>query len=122
MKALLCVSFLCVALGQAEPKPDGDEDSPEKQLSKILHPFYQREAANYEFFLDEERKKKLALRPQPVMHWTAGEYTGDLFVWTHSGRPEVIGCIGSGKRTGTKRNVFHEFHSLSTGPLPGRAL
>ncbi len=42
---------------------------------------------------------------------------GSVFVWTHGGRPELIGCIGSHQNKPGVSNVFHEFHSLSEQPL-----
>jgi len=43
-------------------------------------------------------------------------HSGDVFVWTKSGRAEVIGCIGS-LPSGQNRLIFHEFHSLADKPL-----
>ena len=49
------------------------------------------------------------------MSWTgreAGLVSGDVFVWTLNGRPEVVGCVGSlpGRNS---RGCFHEFHALT---------
>jgi hypothetical protein len=53
---------------------------------------------------------------KPIMRWANDDdWSGDVFVWTHGGRPEVIGCILSGP--GEKRPVFHEFHLLAARPI-----
>jgi hypothetical protein len=89
----------------------------EAELKEILFPFYGREAAEYEFYLDAGRQQRLELLKQPVLTWTnADKYMGAVFVWTYGGRPEIIGCIGSQQRPGDSM-VFHEFHSLSRQPL-----
>ncbi|HQU42932.1 MAG TPA: hypothetical protein PK867_08970 [Pirellulales bacterium] len=39
-----------------------------------------------------------------------------MFVWTHEGRPEVIGCILSGPFD-ELRYIYHEFHLLAEEPI-----
>ena len=99
-------------LGQAAvPQSEAD-------LKAVLVPFYGREAAEYEFFLDTGHEQKLQLHKQPVMTWTnADRYMGAVFVWTYGGRPEIIGCIGSRQGRPGDSLVFHEFHSLSRQAL-----
>lgn len=85
----------------------------ETEAKEILYPYYARQAAAYEFFLDPDRKQRLELRPQPLLTWTnADNYLGNVFVWTLDGRPEVIGCIGSQQKADGQCAVFHELHSL----------
>lgn len=97
----------------------GQTTSDEAALKEVLVPFYTREAAAYEFFLDEKHKQRLELQKQPVLTWTnVDHYIGSVFVWTAGGRPEVIGCIGSQQLPDGKCNVFHEFHALTQEPLP----
>ncbi len=94
---------------------------PRTEMVKMLQPFYRGVASRYEFSLDTAGNQKAALHKKPIMSWTgqeAGLVSGDVFVWIHKGRPEVVGCIGSLPGKGT-RGVFHEFHSLTTdAPLP----
>jgi len=105
-----CISALLAILAQ--------DASDEAALKELLHPFYGRQAAAYEFFKDADRKQALKLRQQPVLTWTNVEkYMGAVFVWEFGGRPEVIGCIGSHQFANDKSMVFHEFHSLSLQPL-----
>ena len=112
MNAMLWLSAGLFALGQAA-------SDNETELKGILYPFYGREAAGYEFFLDEKREQRLVLQQKPVLTWTNAEkYMGAVFIWTYGGRPEVIGCIGSHQNKPDESNVFHEFHSLSLKPLP----
>ena len=79
----------------------------------MLQPFYRSTAARYAF--EFSGSEQLSFHTAPILSWTGSEgglVTGDVFVWTHLGRPEVLGCIGSlpGIRS---RGVFHEFHTLS---------
>src|SRR5215471_14675006 len=82
----------------------------EAEAKLILYPYYTRQAAAYEFYLDEGRTQRLALREQPVLTWTnaADGYLGGVFVWTYGGRPEVLGCIGSRQTAVGECIVFHE--------------
>ena len=104
-----CAAFLVIGQTAA--------DQSEAELKDVLFPFYAREAADYELFLDAGHKQKLELQKQPVMTWTnADKYMGAVFVWSYGGRPEMIGCIGS-QQILPGISVFHEFHSLSRQPL-----
>ncbi len=90
----------------------------EAALKAILFPYYARQAATYEFYLDENRSKRLELNGQPLLTWTNAEgYFGSVFVWTYGGRPEVVGCIGSRQNADGECFPFHELHSLSLGGL-----
>src|SRR5262245_54651738 len=100
------MGIVAVVLGQAVES--------ETELKAVLHPFYGREAARYEFFLDDQREQRLELEKKPILTWTNAEkYMGAVYIWTYGGRPEVIGCIGSHQLPDGKCTVFHEFHSLS---------
>lgn len=106
--------ILCLALlGQAADAPKLDE----KQLVKLLEPYYQEQAAEYEFFLDEARQQKCELVEKPVMRWTADGNSGAVWVWTRQGRAEVIGCLGAYVNPSGKLEGFHEFHALTVKPL-----
>ncbi len=85
--------------------------------------FYQREAEEYNIFLDEDRRTELKLRHKPVFRWASpnvnNEFNGVIFVWTRDGRPEVVGSIWSSYAAARpdKRRICHSFHSLALGPL-----
>lgn len=112
MTFLVCCLASWVALGQAP-------DESEAELKQILVPYYSREAATYDFSLDEAKQQPLVLESKPVLTWTnVDRYIGSVFVWTYQGRPEIIGCIGSQQLESGVSNVFHEFHSLSESTLP----
>jgi hypothetical protein len=98
-------------LGPGRPKLD------EAELVKVLEPHYQEQAARYEFFLDAAHQKKLDFIGKPVMRWTAEGNSGAVWVWTRSGRPEVVGCLGAYVNQFGKLEGFHEFHSLTLKPL-----
>jgi len=105
------VAFGCLLNGaRAEP--------PVAELLKL----HTADAAGYRMFLDAEQKQAAELNPNPVLNWLnlVGEHAqnGHLFVWTHRGRPMVIGTIFSTQAANPKkRNVIHEFHTLATTRL-----
>lgn len=79
---------------------------------------YLADAQKYQFHHDAERQQALKLVEQPVMRWANDDdWSGDVFVWTHAGRPEVIGCILAGPNDGGRRLMFHEFHLLGPRPI-----
>jgi hypothetical protein len=78
---------------------------------------YLADAQKYQFHHDAERQRELKLVEKPVMRWsTDDDWSGDVFVWTNAGRPEVIGCILSGPGA-SGRPVYHEFHVLAEQPI-----
>jgi hypothetical protein len=83
-----------------------------------LREAYRADADKYVFHHDAEKKHALKLVEKPVMRWaTDDDWSGDVFVWTHEGRPDIIGCILSGPGSGGARSVFHEFHLLGNKPI-----
>src|SRR5690349_837416 len=90
--------------------------SSEAEAKAILFPYYARQAAAYEFFIDASPAQKLELRREPLLSWTNSDsYLGSVFVWTLDGRPEVVGCVGSRHDAAGECRVFHELQSLSLG-------
>jgi hypothetical protein len=105
----ILLSLCLVARGEDPPAPR-EPDSP-------LREQYQLAAKKYEFFLDQDRKVPLVFEPKPIFHWSSdNDWSGDVFVWTARGRPEVVGCVLSSPSK-PERTAIHEFHTLSTEPL-----
>ncbi|MEJ7637894.1 MAG: hypothetical protein WKF75_07920, partial [Singulisphaera sp.] len=103
---------------RSEPLEDRPTLPAEIKNAAWLHEVYLREASEYEFYLDSEKRQKLELRREPVMRWTSeGDYNGEVYVWTHRGAAAVVGCIFSGPAGDGGRRVLHEFHSLVPQPL-----
>ncbi|MDA1055421.1 MAG: hypothetical protein O3C40_33905 [Planctomycetota bacterium] len=77
-------------------------------------------AKSYVFGLAGEPRRELVFHPASLLRWSnplAGEVYGDVFIWTHQGRPEVIGSMHQWYSPFTHGS--HEFHSLATGPISG---
>ena len=91
-------------------------DEPEKFMPPDpLHDIYRDDAERCSFLT--AGGEPLTLVKEPVMRWsTDDDWSGDIFVWTHEKRPEVIGCIMSGPN-GALRRVVHEFHLLGETPI-----
>jgi hypothetical protein len=95
----------------------------DKEQLKRWNKFYQREASEYDIFLGGAGGEKLQFLERPVFRWAApmsqNEFNGVIFVWTHNGRPEVLGSIWSvaSRQVKGRRNIAHTFHSLAQKPL-----
>ena len=111
--ACLAVSFALGGRVWPQQSASPKDDAKNKRAAR-LHEVYLREASAYEFFLDEQKQKELKLRREPVMRWTSeGDYNGEVYVWTHQGAAEIVGCIFSGPQGKNQRRIMHEFHSLA---------
>jgi hypothetical protein len=70
-------------------------------------------AGRYDFFADADRKTKFERHEKPLLKYTnplRGDVYGHVFVWTHRGRPEVIGAIFDHRTQGT---AYTELHTLA---------
>lgn len=77
-------------------------------------------ATHYEFQLGGEHSQRLEFHHESLLRWSnpvIGVIYGNVFVWTHEGRPEVIGSML--QWYSPHKHATHEFHSLSTGPIEG---
>jgi len=77
-------------------------------------------AKTYEFELSGDRPTSLEFHAESILRWSnpiAGEVYGNVFVWTHKGRPEIIGSLH--QWLSPFSHGSHEFHSLATGPVRG---
>jgi hypothetical protein len=95
----------------ADPPPD------EKARAEEFRAFAKREASAYTLRL-EGSDRPLALQSEPVLKWSnpvIGTIYGDVFIWTHQGRPEAVASIYKFYSPLTHR--ANEFHSLSVGKL-----
>jgi hypothetical protein len=102
--------------GAVETAPSSDVV--QRRIIDYLRRSYRADAEKYEFHHDSERKHPLTMVEKPIMRWANDDdWSGDVFVWTYSGRPEVVGCILSGPGGKTNRLVFHEFHLLAEKPI-----
>ncbi|MEX2137879.1 MAG: hypothetical protein WD894_01370 [Pirellulales bacterium] len=95
------------------------DDRSEKAAFKRWLDYYQNVAAAYDIRLESDKQTKLEVTREPVMSYShASERVhGAFFLWTHKGRPELVGSIWSDDVGGGRRNVVHEFHSLALGRL-----
>jgi hypothetical protein len=110
-------SLLIAACLLAQPDSGTGEAAPAEPLDPVRAE-YLVDAQKYQFHHDAERQHELKLVEKPVMRWSNDDdWSGDVFVWTHAGQPEVIGCILAGPNDGGRRLMFHEFHLLAPRPI-----
>jgi hypothetical protein len=70
-------------------------------------------ARRYEFFAGAGRETKFDRHPKPLLKYTnpvQGRVSGEVFAWTHRGRPEVIGAVFDHRSQGT---LYTELHTLA---------
>jgi hypothetical protein len=104
--AIVAVALVLTDQAQAQgARPSAD------QLLKL----HTQDALSYAIYRDPARSQGLDLRREPVYRWTnptrVGGQTGDVFVWTYKGRPEVVASIFSHPHEpGRQRVMCHELH------------
>jgi hypothetical protein len=118
----LVILVLCVSIGTLRAAAqDSETPAPENENERAPDPIreaYRLDADGYVFYHDADRKQPLERIEKPIMRWTNdNDWSGDVFAWTHEGRPEVVGCILSGPGASGLRYVFHEFHLLAEQPI-----
>jgi hypothetical protein len=118
--AALCMlgSAMLPSSSWAQGKPTTDEQAQAKEWAERASRLALAEARAYEFHLREKDGPRLELSKQPILKWS-NTYNmsvyGSVFVWTRSGRPEVIGSIF--KFYSPRLGFQAEFHSLAAEPL-----
>jgi hypothetical protein len=114
MRLLIVTLCLCAWFSRAT----ADDAADGTPAPDPMREAYRADAENYVFYHDADRTQPLVRVEKPIMRWTNdNDWSGDVFAWTHEGRPEVVGCILSGPGAAGFRNVFHEFHLLAVRPI-----
>jgi hypothetical protein len=94
--------------------------APPAAAQERLQALHLDEAGRWRMYVDRERNATAQLNSKPIYIWTNptrnGGQHGSVFVWTHAGRPVIVGSIFSHPELG-RRIVCHEFHSLAEGTL-----
>src|SRR5262245_26928276 len=109
MNVSLVLLVLVGGPGQPPSNPSVDTKAEAEEASAAA----KKHAADYTIRLE---KSKLRMEPEPVLRWTnhlGRRFYGDVYVWTHEGRPEVVATITT-IFTATK-STYTEIQSLSTG-------
>jgi hypothetical protein len=115
----MCVSLMLAALtGLLVLLADEQLEETQARIAAV-RAYYAKAAARFEFKLDGADEEPLTFVKTPVFRWAnePGPWTGDLFIWTRQGRPEVIGCLYSPPPQANRRSIRQEFHLLSETPL-----
>src|SRR5262245_10026253 len=89
-----CLIALAPSHGAAQTLPSTATPAPHIES---LRKAYREDAEKCTFYADAQHQQALTMVQQPIMRWfNDDDWSGDVFVWTHEGRPVVIGCILSG--------------------------
>lgn len=111
-RSLRAVTSLCLLSTFSAAFAAGEPEKPADPLRAA----YREDAEKCEFVSADGRP--LDLVKQPLMRWSNdGDWSGDIFAWTHEGRPEVLGCLLAAPVANGGRLVFHEFHLLAEAPI-----
>jgi hypothetical protein len=111
---LPCILAMGLLLPRAVLSDEPAAEARPRTRADYLRETYAEEAKKHEFYHDAARRQPLSLVDHPVMNWdNEAVWSGDVFVWTHAGRPEVIGCMLSGPGTKGLRYVYNEFHLVA---------
>ena len=113
ISAELALWCLLLSPGQAEnpPKPDGAKELKAAQLD-----YMKKIAGSYDIVLSDDPAKKMSLLAEPLLRFddqVTGVIDGTLFIWMLDDRPGATASVWFRKNG----QEFHEFQSLSTGPL-----
>jgi len=113
-RRMLLTAFLAATYSAQAQEPPNEKQAQADYLGKV----YRAEAEMHAFYCDAAHGQPLEFVDHPIMRWNnEGTWSGEVYVWTHAGRPEVIGCMLSGPTGGGRRNVFDEFHLLAEAPI-----
>jgi hypothetical protein len=108
---------ILLLLGGSPSQPPADPPIDTKAEAEATGAGAKKLVAEFVVRLDASSDKRLKAEPEPVLRWTnhlGRRFYGDVFVWTHDGRPEVIVSINHGIQPG-RRSREAEILSLSTG-------
>jgi hypothetical protein len=114
-----CVCLVSSFGGLVWPQqPEPPKEQSKNRTTAWLHEIYLRDASEYQFFLDAQKRQELKLRREPVMRWASeADYIGEVYIWTYQGAAAIVGCIYSAPEGKNARRIRHEFHSLAPNPL-----
>lgn len=117
----LAIAIGCLALLVAAVSAQEENSAPinREQIDAALR-LTQAAAKEYSIVVDAI-PKPLELKPEPALRWSnpaAGEVHGNVFLWTHHGRPFVVGSLFKWFTPHT--HMSHEFQSLSEKPLTAK--
>ncbi len=124
----MCARWLVVGVNLLSVATAVQAQAPEADSSEAAwRAVYLQEARTLELFVRTgEERLPLEFQEQPVMRWVSfNGFNGDVFVWTHNGRPEVIGNIvgfSADGLTSNQRYTLAELHSLSTGLIEAETM
>ena len=105
------IGLIAAAGALAGASAAGDDPQSAKLVGEL--------AARYDFFADADRKVKFDRHEKPLLKYTnplQGDVYGHVYVWTHRGRPEVIGAIFDHRTQGT---AYSELHTLARAGVVG---
>ena len=112
-------TLLPAAVAQEERPATADDDEPDQTLQQ-WRKLYRQVMGEWSVKRAGEEPVRLTLKDEPVMYWSSlNDFNGSVFVFTHAGKPELIGTVFSFSHSSPPpaRRVMCEFQSLSEHEL-----
>ena len=102
--SLMILLLLGSAPGQQPTTPPVDTKAEADEAGAIA----KKMVGEYVFRPEKSSGKSLKLETEPVLRWTnhlGRRFYGDVYVWTHEGRPEVVASVNKMRyRSPTRSN------------------
>ena len=117
MKWFLCSALIYAAAACSIFAEDMPTDDSQKKQWWRGH--YLQAANEYKLYLKSHPDKPLEMSKEAILKYAHPKESthGEIFVWTHGGRPQLIGSIWSYVPDGVRRSVVHEFQSFAREAL-----
>ena len=117
--AAVAVCFALVFTAAAQGQVPADAIPADKHKIQWMRKYYRQVAEGHKVHASHEPAVTLKLQETPVIYWISLKgFNGTGFVWTHGGRPEVVGSIFSWPTANpSQRRVKADFYSFSARPL-----
>ena len=101
---------------------DETDDAKKPKVRPGWQKIFRAMAEDYRIYADDP-EQPFTLLKEPIFRWdqpVRGGDDGAVYLWTHEGKPMVIGTIFAWPTSDGTRNVQHEVHSLAPSSLTAR--
>jgi hypothetical protein len=109
-------ALVILLLGSSPAQPPANSSADTKAEAEEASAAAKKLTAEYVVRFEKPSEQTLRMEPEPVLRWTnhlGRRFYGDVYVWTHQGRPEVVASVNT--IFAKTRSTYTEIQSLSTG-------
>ncbi len=112
LATLFCAWALTIQFDGKTPPATAPTEETNQSAHRVLEL-----AQKYEFFAEPAAKTKLTLAVKPLLTYSnpvRGDVQGNVFLWTHHGRPQVLAAVFDYRSEGWMDSEFHTLSSAKT--------